>query len=88
MATVVRCLFILMLSCNSNNSNNFVTLLSTRLRLPEDDADALKHAGVLTKILLIYIYICCAFVGLKNKLYFLSSFSKRPSSIKILQSKL
>jgi len=32
---------------------------STKLRLPEDDADALKHVGVfmIYKILLIYIYI-------------------------------
>jgi len=43
-----------------NNFNNFVTLSGTRLRLPEDDADALKHAEVLTiyKILYIYIYMC------------------------------
>ena len=36
--------------------------------LPEDDADALKHEGVLTiyKLLLINI---CAFLGLDNKLY-------------------
>jgi hypothetical protein len=36
--------------------------------LPENDADALKHVGVLTvyKILLINI---CAFVVLDNKLY-------------------
>ena len=57
MATGVGCLLILMLSCNFNNFNNFVTLVSTRLRLPEDDADAMKHAGVITQILLIYIYI-------------------------------
>jgi len=48
--------------------NNFITSLSTRLRLPDDDADALKHVGVLTiyEILLMYM---CAFVGLDNKLY-------------------
>jgi len=36
--------------------NKFVTLASTMLRLPEVDADALKHVGVLTvyKLLLIY----------------------------------
>jgi len=47
------------LSCKLNNINNFVTLASTRLRLPEDDVDAMQHVGVLTvyKILLIYIYI-------------------------------
>jgi len=39
---------LLLLSCNFNNVNNFVTLAGTRLRLPEDDADALKHVGVLT----------------------------------------
>ena len=43
-----------LLSCNFNNC---VTLASTRLRLPEDDADTLKHVAVLTvyKMLLIYI---------------------------------
>ena len=38
--------------------NNFVTLASTRLILPEDDADASKHVGVLTiykKYYLIYV---------------------------------
>ena len=39
------------------------------LKTPEDDADASKRVEVLTiyKILLIYSYICCAFVGLDNK---------------------
>jgi hypothetical protein len=37
------------------NFNNFVSLASTRLRLPEDDAVALKHAGV--RIIYIYIYV-------------------------------
>ena len=43
----------------SSNFNKFITLASTRLRLPEDDADALKHVGILTiyGILLIYIYV-------------------------------
>jgi hypothetical protein len=57
-----------LLSCSFNNS---VTLPSTRLRLPEDDEDASKHAGVLMiyKILILYIYIyVCAFVVLDNKL--------------------
>jgi len=64
------------LSCNFNH---FVNLASTRLRLPEDDADAKKHVRVL-KIYKILIYICmcvcvcvcvcvCAFVSLDNKLY-------------------
>jgi hypothetical protein len=35
----------LLLICNFNN---FVTLAITRLRLPEEDADALKHVAVLT----------------------------------------
>ena len=49
----------LLLSCNFNNFNHFVTLASTRLRFPEDDADVSNHVGVLTiyKILLIYIHI-------------------------------
>jgi hypothetical protein len=38
-----------MLSCNFNDFHNFVTSVSTSLRLPQDDADALKHAGVLKK---------------------------------------
>jgi hypothetical protein len=39
-------------------------------RLPEGDTGASKHVGVRTvyKILLICIYIYCAFVGLDNKL--------------------
>jgi len=48
---------LLSLSCNFNNLNNFFTLASTRLILPEDDADASKHVGVLaiyTKYYLIY----------------------------------
>jgi hypothetical protein len=61
---------LLLLSCNFNNFNNFVTLASTSFRTPEDDADALKHVGVLTihKILSMYKYICCVSVGLDNKL--------------------
>ena len=45
------------------------TLASTSLRFFENDADALKHVGVLTtnRILLKYIYICCAFISLDNK---------------------
>jgi hypothetical protein len=55
-------------SCNFYNFNNFVTSISTRLRISEDDADALKHLGVLICNILLYIYICCAFVGQDNKL--------------------
>jgi hypothetical protein len=55
-----------LLSCTFNIP---VTSASTRLRLPEDDADTSKHVGVLTVHKLIYIYIyICAFVGLDNKL--------------------
>jgi hypothetical protein len=43
----------LLLSCNDNNSINFVTSKSTVLILPED-ADALKH----TAVLVIYIKYC------------------------------
>jgi hypothetical protein len=41
-----------MLRCN-------VALAGTRIRVPEDDADASKHVAVLTvyRILFIYIYI-------------------------------
>jgi hypothetical protein len=62
----------------------FGNLQSRSTRLPEDDAYAPKHEGVLTiysikYCLYKYIYICvcvcvcvcvcCAFVGLGNKLY-------------------
>ena len=59
----------LLLSSNLNNFSSFVTLVNTRLRLPEDDADASKHVGVLMihKILLIYVYF--AYVGVDNKQY-------------------
>jgi hypothetical protein len=64
----VSCMLLLS-SCNFYNFNNFVPLASTRLRFPEDNADALKHVGVLTiyRILLIYICICSALVGRDNK---------------------
>ena len=40
------------------------------IRVPEADADASKHVGVLTTYkILLYIYICCALVGLDNKQY-------------------
>jgi len=45
------------------------------MRLPEDDADTLKHIGVLTYIkivciyIYIYIYIYCTLVGVGNKPY-------------------
>jgi hypothetical protein len=58
---------LLLSSFNFNNFNNFVTLASTRLRLPEDDADALKHVGLLTiyKILLICtVYAVHLLVGI------------------------
>jgi hypothetical protein len=50
------------------NVNNLLTLVSTRLRFPKDDVDALKRVGVLKiyRILLIYIY--SAFFGLDNKI--------------------
>jgi hypothetical protein len=49
-----------------------MTIANTRLRLPEDDADAPKHGGVLSvyKILFMYIYVYIyIYVGLDNKLY-------------------
>ena len=50
---------LILLSCNFNNLNNFVTLSSTSLRLPEDDADSSKHVAVLMvfTVLLIYTYM-------------------------------
>ena len=58
------------LSYTFYNLISFVTLASTRLRVPENDEDASKQVGMLTKILhtYIYIYIYCAFVGIDNKL--------------------
>jgi hypothetical protein len=38
-----------------------------RLRLPEDDAVALKHVGVLTIYKILLRNICYTFVGLDNK---------------------
>ena len=57
------------MSCNSNNSNNFVTLANTRLRFPEEEADALKHVAVLTVYKILFTHMYCAFVGLGNKMY-------------------
>jgi hypothetical protein len=59
----------LLLSYNCNNFNNFVTLAGTRLRLSEDEADALKHVAVLTIHTILLTYMCCAFVGLDGELY-------------------
>ena len=47
---------LLVMNYNLNKCNNLVTVANTRTRLPEDDADASKHVGVITKN--IYIYIC------------------------------
>jgi 3-hydroxymyristoyl/3-hydroxydecanoyl-(acyl carrier protein) dehydratase len=41
----------------------------TRLILPEDDADASKHVAMLTIYKILIIYVCCALVGVDNKLY-------------------
>ena len=67
---------LILLSCNFNHFNSFVTLAHIRLRPPEDDADASKHVGVIKiyKILLIhthiyiyiYIHTYSAFVDLEN----------------------
>jgi hypothetical protein len=59
--------YILLLSCNFNQFCNFSKI--ERLRLPEDDAGALKHVRVLTIYKILLINICCAFVGLDNELY-------------------
>jgi len=60
---IFRCEYfdlLLLLGCNFNNFNNFVTLASTRLRLPEDDADALKLVvGVLVINKIVVMYILC-----------------------------
>jgi len=58
-----------LLSYNFNNLISFVTLANTKLRLPEDDADdadASQHVGLFINI--IDFYICCAFVGMDNKI--------------------
>ena len=46
----------------------FVTLTNKSIRLSEDDADALKNAGVLTLYNILLTYMRCAFVVLDNKL--------------------
>jgi len=51
--------FLVLLGYNFNNFISFVTLANTKLRLPEDDADASQHVGMLINI--IDFYICCAF---------------------------
>jgi len=56
------------MTCNFDNYNNFVTLASKRLRFPEDDSDALEHAGVLTVYKILFIHIRRKFVGLDNKM--------------------
>jgi hypothetical protein len=38
------------------------------MRFPEDNTDASKHVAVLTIYKILFIYICCAVVGLDNKL--------------------
>jgi len=38
------------------------------IRHPESNADALKHAGILTIGRILLIYICCALVSLVNEL--------------------
>jgi len=60
------------LSCSFNNP---VTLASTRLRIPEDDADASNHVGILMIYKIFYIYVC-AFVALDNKLKMHSMYIK------------
>jgi len=57
-------------ACLKTEKTNFTQSRGTRLR--EDDADGSKHVAVLKiyKILFIYIYIFCAFLGLDNKLPF------------------
>ena len=51
--------------------NEFVSLVSTGLRLPEDDADALKHVAVFTIYRIILIYVVCLLVWVINCIYFI-----------------
>jgi len=44
-------------------------LILIKIRLPEDDGDAMKHVGVLMIYKILLTYICCTFAGLDNKLY-------------------
>jgi len=48
------------------NVTDFVTLV---IRLPEDDANALKHTEEYLQHKIYCYYICCALVGVNNKLY-------------------
>jgi len=47
----------------------FITLAKLKDKNPENDADASKYVGVLTAFKILLVYICCAFVGMDNKLY-------------------
>jgi hypothetical protein len=49
-------------------TNKCTTYTNNILYIPEDDAYALKHLGVLTVYKILLINICCAFVGLDNKI--------------------
>jgi len=57
------CISYSLLSRPTNAQHIFINILY----IPEDDAYALKHLGVLTIYKILLINICCAFVGLDNK---------------------
>ena len=56
---------LLLLSCGLTKLNNSVPSANTRLRLSEDEADALKHVAVLNDIY-IYIYVVNLLVWIIN----------------------
>jgi hypothetical protein len=58
------CILYSLLSRPTNAQYIFINNISY---IPEDNAYALKHLGVLIKYKILLINICCAFVGLDNK---------------------
>jgi hypothetical protein len=61
----VACILYSLFSRPKNAQNIFVNNI---LYIPEDDAYALKHLGVLTTYKILLINICCALIGLDNKI--------------------
>jgi hypothetical protein len=67
---------------------SLVTLHSTRLRLPEDDAGTLKHVRVLMIYKILLIHICYTYVGLHNKPYKMhGTYAKKKLSTDVLGNK-
>jgi hypothetical protein len=61
----VACILYSLLSRPTNAQHIFINNI---LYIPEDDAYALEHLGVLTIYKILLINICCAFVGLDSNI--------------------